>query len=40
MITKINESKTLIKYIPCDCRNVIRVKSGMKNCADVSVRIQ
>ena len=40
MITKINESKTLIKYIPCDCRNVSQIKSGMKNCANMSVRIQ
>ena len=46
MITRTNESKTLIKYISfkCKCkfigRKCIQIKSGMKNCVDVSANIR
>ena len=45
-ITRINESKTLTKYFSCMVNvnvmveNVIQIKRGIKNCVDVSAKIQ
>ena len=46
MITRRNEFKTLTKHNTCNCKckfmveNVIQIKSGTKNCIDMSVKIQ
>ena len=46
MITKISQSKTLMKPILCNCRlnlmveNVIRIKSGITIIVDLRVKIQ
>ena len=44
-ITRINESKTLTKQISCNCKynfeskNVIQIKSGIRNSVDVCAKI-
>ena len=46
MITKVNETKTLLKHISCDfkckieSKNVLQIKNGIKISFDVSVKIQ
>ena len=46
MITKVNETKTLLKHISChfkckiESKNVRQIKNGIKISFDVSVKIQ
>ena len=46
MITKVNETKTLLKHISCDfkckleSKNVLQIKNGIKISFDVSVKIK